>query len=804
MLLAILQLIAFLFLPQVAAANSPADPILITDAAGFDAIRGNLSAHYRLAADIDLSAFAAGRGWEPIGTPAAPFTGSLDGSGHRITGLVVNRPATGKRVEITGHKGACWDAPENTLAAFNAAWTLGADSVETDVVLTKDMKLATVHGDDIPGNDGCKVSQMTLDEIRELDVGGWWFGPNGPYAGERVPLLEEIFATIPDGGVCYIDIKNNNWYLASHIIPEINAAFLASGCQPSQVAITCVNPYIAAQTKELWPDHISQGCLQGGYDVYNYETVSNAVRTWEYAVDRINLYSHYNADGTSYCNATLFRLADDFGYEMGVSVVDDPAEMAQHIAAGAFDVTTNRVGWLREQLNGMGALPDRDCDHAGLFGCVRNAVFKNLHLVAPQVAGRNFTGALAGYADGSGTSVERCSVQGGVVTSGNTAVTDGVESETGALLGINYYGTVRDCYATADVRGARRVGGLLGTNHGGLVERCFASGNITGRMETGGLLGRNRSGSVRNAFALAPRVTAQGRWPGRVVGRNIDGAGADAATLAAWEGAAALAPDNTARTFTVDAPAWAGAPVNGGSLTAGELRTRAAFEALGFDFTVSGNWDWTAGNYPVLRGVSGQTDTLAIPPAILVQPQGGVFFRGDSHTFTVTATGDAPLSYQWLRDNLPLPGATNATLSLASITLADAGPYTVTVSNPNGGVTSVTADLTVRLTSDDFLAYALKPGAEAEVFPGDGGLSHLPRVTLSGDALSMTFLPARAGHVYQVEKSNDLATWEPVGAPIIPAADATVGTTPVTVPSSEPVSEAPRQFLRLKIRPPSQ
>jgi hypothetical protein len=61
----------------------------------------------------------------------------------------------------------------------------------------------------------------------------------------------------------------------------------------------------------------------------------------------------------------------------------------------------------------------------------------------------------------------------------------------------------------------------------------------------------------------------------------------------------------------------------------------------------------------------------------------------------VTATGDAPLSYQWRRNGANLAGATSATLSLTGVTTNQAGNYTVVVNNSVGSVTSSAAVLTV-------------------------------------------------------------------------------------------------------------
>ena len=74
------------------------------------------------------------------------------------------------------------------------------------------------------------------------------------------------------------------------------------------------------------------------------------------------------------------------------------------------------------------------------------------------------------------------------------------------------------------------------------------------------------------------------------------------------------------------------------------------------------------------------------------QPDGG---GGQTATFSVTATGTAPLSYQWSFDTTNIVGATNATLVLPGVQLTNAGIYAVVVSNPAGSALSSNATLTV-------------------------------------------------------------------------------------------------------------
>ncbi|MBN1531117.1 MAG: hypothetical protein JXA20_00505 [Spirochaetes bacterium] len=63
----------------------------IYTAEDLDAVRNNLSGSYFLMADIDLSGYTADGGWVPIGDDTTPFTGTLEGNGHTISGLTINR-----------------------------------------------------------------------------------------------------------------------------------------------------------------------------------------------------------------------------------------------------------------------------------------------------------------------------------------------------------------------------------------------------------------------------------------------------------------------------------------------------------------------------------------------------------------------------------------------------------------------------------------------------------------------------------------------------------------------------------------
>ncbi|MSU48257.1 MAG: hypothetical protein EXS37_04055 [Opitutus sp.] len=83
------------------------------------------------------------------------------------------------------------------------------------------------------------------------------------------------------------------------------------------------------------------------------------------------------------------------------------------------------------------------------------------------------------------------------------------------------------------------------------------------------------------------------------------------------------------------------------------------------------------------------------PPAFASQPQTQTASSGSSVSFNVTVTGGADFSYQWRKNGTPIPGATNATLTFAVVTAADAGNFDVLVSNSLGAIGSSLAQLNV-------------------------------------------------------------------------------------------------------------
>jgi len=140
--------------------------------------------------------------------------------------------------------------------------------------------------------------------------------------------------------------------------------------------------------------------------------------------------------------------------------------------------------------------------------------------------------------------------------------------------------------------------------------------------------------------------------------------------------------------------------------------------------------------------VDGQNASGA--PNITVHPAAQATIAGGSAAFSVSASGTAPLSYQWMKGDTEIAGATSATLALATVQAADAASYSVVVTNAAGSVASNAATLTVNPAAtsngaywnfDNATAAALAPGVNASpltLHNNNGTTATLTSVSVSG------------------------------------------------------------------------
>ena len=128
------------------------------------------------------------------------------------------------------------------------------------------------------------------------------------------------------------------------------------------------------------------------------------------------------------------------------------------------------------------------------------------------------------------------------------------------------------------------------------------------------------------------------------------------------------------------------------------------FDATASSYTKTGVQSADAGSYSVVVDNSAGSVTSAnavlsvnVPPSITTQPASQTVNAGSTVTFTVAASGTAPLSYQWTFNGANIAGATTASFTKANVQSGDSGNYAVVVSNVAGTATSADAALWVNV-----------------------------------------------------------------------------------------------------------
>ena len=110
-------------------------------------------------------------------------------------------------VQVAHHRGANRHAPENTLPAIEKSVALRADYVEIDIRTTKDGKFYLLHDRTFDRTTARKgtFAGTTSEEIDRLEAGAW-FGK--PYAGAKVPTLDEALSAMGEKTNAYLDCKD--------------------------------------------------------------------------------------------------------------------------------------------------------------------------------------------------------------------------------------------------------------------------------------------------------------------------------------------------------------------------------------------------------------------------------------------------------------------------------------------------------------------------------------------------------------------------------------------------------------------
>jgi glycerophosphoryl diester phosphodiesterase len=249
---------------------------------------------------------------------------------------------------VVAHRGNSSVAPQNTMAAFEAACRAGADAVELDVRRTRDGELVVIHDRDVSrttDGDG-KIKDLDLDRLRAFDAGSRF---SSAFAGQRVPLLSEVLdllATSGDVGA-FVELKGL-WSTqeAGRVADLVTAAGLTgptlvqSFRRRTVAALRDAAPDLPrALLVELWTPDVVRACRALGAVACN--PAKRLLRRHPDLVDQLHAA----------------------GLTVHPWTVDDAADWATLESRGAEGIITNRPdrlrGWLEGRASASAAILER-------------------------------------------------------------------------------------------------------------------------------------------------------------------------------------------------------------------------------------------------------------------------------------------------------------------------------------------------------------------------------------------------------------------------------------------------------------
>jgi glycerophosphoryl diester phosphodiesterase len=253
--------------------------------------------------------------------------------------------ASMRAVQIVAHRGASYDAPENTLAATKLAWQQRADAVETDIYLSKDGRIVVSHDKNGKRTAGRDVDFITITqaEARQLDAGSW---KDPKFKGEKIPLLEEQIASIPPGKRMLVEIK-----IGPEIVPELARVLAQMKATEKNITIISFNYESLQEVRKQLP-HLPTLWLVG----HPAPNAKKAPAKQPPSVDE--MISKARAAGLTGLDLQYtwpltpadLKKIKDAGLELHVWTVNDVEVAQRWIRMGVASITTDRPGWLREQL----------------------------------------------------------------------------------------------------------------------------------------------------------------------------------------------------------------------------------------------------------------------------------------------------------------------------------------------------------------------------------------------------------------------------------------------------------------------
>ena len=207
------------------------------------------------------------------------------------------------KMQVSGHRGARWTKPENTMTSFKYALDIGCDSIETDIRFTADKQLVLMHDEtaDRTTDGHGPIREMTLEQFKGLNAAYGFedFAPEAPptfeellqfcCAQEKKIFINCEFKEYP------VDGRDEFAYECADAIIEMIRKY----DYEKHFVINSFSAKLLEYICDKYPGEKPGTCMYPVHGFYPYETMSGATRCPGEYCDCLCVYTHhYLPDGT--------------------------------------------------------------------------------------------------------------------------------------------------------------------------------------------------------------------------------------------------------------------------------------------------------------------------------------------------------------------------------------------------------------------------------------------------------------------------------------------------------------------------
>jgi len=236
------------------------------------------------------------------------------------------------------HRGESLEAPENTLSSINLAWQSNVDAVEIDVRLTKDKKIVVIHDNSTKrtGDKNLIIKNTSSTELKNVNISNKIICKHN---SDKIPFLDEVIETIPNGKKLFIDIKVKN-----EIVSYLKDILIKYDYKNKIVLISCFTKVLKILKNELMGIE-TYLIVEKKWSNFNFD--ANSLLNF----CKQNNLSGVDLKDTQYINQEFVNIFKNNNINIYTWTVNDIKRVKELYNFGVNGITSDKAGFIKKKIN---------------------------------------------------------------------------------------------------------------------------------------------------------------------------------------------------------------------------------------------------------------------------------------------------------------------------------------------------------------------------------------------------------------------------------------------------------------------